>query len=441
MTTKRTGPVTHEAGPEAEIPAKESVAGLTIPDLTDENRRAALRAIRQRAHIETAQRRERVLLHQDLAVRLTRPPLNYNRPDQWSGVRPVGESGEGRARRDRRRSVATRARADRVVSEPADLAIEGLIGLAEEILKPKATQRPVYGSSTVSRIRRTNAELADIDDAIVAAVEDEHPVTLRGVFYRVVSAGAVEKTENGYRLIGRQLLKLRRDRVVPYGWITDGTRWIRQLSTWTDLDAILENAAASYRRALWHNQPTEVYVFTEKDAISGVIRPVVNRWDVPLGVLRGYSSESFAYSAAEVIRADLKRGKEVYVYQLGDHDPSGVDAWRDFTAKVREFVAAPAVAHGLASEVLAAVNFERLAVTTGQIETLNLPTRPTKRTDTRSKHFTGGSVEVDAIPAPTLRRLVEAAIVDHIDPEKLRLTRIAEESEREVLSRMIGPTP
>ena len=27
------------------------------------------------------------------------------------------------------------------------------------------------------------------------------PVTLRGVYYRVVSAGAVEKTEDGYRLV------------------------------------------------------------------------------------------------------------------------------------------------------------------------------------------------------------------------------------------------
>jgi hypothetical protein len=61
---------------------------LTIPELTDQNRRAALHAIRQRPHIETAQRRERVLRHRDLAEQLTRPPLGYKRADQWGGFVP-----------------------------------------------------------------------------------------------------------------------------------------------------------------------------------------------------------------------------------------------------------------------------------------------------------------------------------------------------------------
>ena len=189
-----------------------------------------------------------------------------------------------------------------------------------------------YGSSTVKR--RTSAELALVDDAIVAAVELNAPITLRGVYYRVVSAGAVEKTEDGYRLVGRQLLKLRRAGRVRYADITDGTRWITKPQSWNRLDQMLEDAAASYRRSVWHDQRVDVQIFTEKDAISGVVLPVTERWDVPLGVARGYASESFAWSCAQSMCAT--RG-EVYVYQLGDHDPSGVDAWRDFTEKVRRF--------------------------------------------------------------------------------------------------------
>lgn len=45
-----------------------------------------------------------------------------------------------------------------------------------------------YGSSTVNRQRRTRAELDAVDDAIVQAVAADSPVTLRGVFYRAVSA-------------------------------------------------------------------------------------------------------------------------------------------------------------------------------------------------------------------------------------------------------------
>jgi hypothetical protein len=282
----------------------------------------------------------------------------------------------------------------------------------------------VYATSPVKRRRRTNAQLAEVDEAIIAAVEMEHPVTLRGVFYRVESAGAVEKTEAGADLIGRQLLKLRRSGRVPYDRITDGTRFTRKPSSYSDLDDMLDAAAASYRRALWDDQAVDVHIFSEKDAITGVIYPVTSRWDVNLGVLRGYASESFAWNVAE---GALKGTNwPVYMYQLGDHDPSGVDAWRDFQQKVR----------GFAPE--AEVHFERLAVTPAQIALYNLPTRPTKSSDSRSGNFVGGSVEVDAIPPSTLRQIVEDAITQHIDPEALRLTRIAEQSEREILLNMKG---
>lgn len=39
----------------------------------------------------------------------------------------------------------------------------------------------------------TRSQTAALDAAIITAVTDEHPVTLRGVFYRVSSASAVDK--------------------------------------------------------------------------------------------------------------------------------------------------------------------------------------------------------------------------------------------------------
>lgn len=282
-----------------------------------------------------------------------------------------------------------------------------------------------YGSSTVKRRRRSDSELAEVDEAIIAAVRQEYPVTLRGVYYRVVSAGAVEKTELGYRLVMRQLLKLRRTGAVPYHWITDGTRWITAPPSWRDVDQMLSDAADSYRRQLWRDQNAEVHIFTEKDAISGVILPVTDRWIVPLGVLRGYASESFAYNVAQAIR---HTGKPTYVYQLGDHDPSGLGAWRDFQDKVTGFLG------DAAGRLIGA--FERLSVTPEQIEQWQLPTRPTKATDSRARKFAGESVEVDSISPRRLRELVEAAIVQHIDPHALRITEVAENSEREFLRRL-----
>jgi len=298
----------------------------------------------------------------------------------------------------------------------------------------------VYRASPVKRHRRTNDDLALVDAAICQAVEDDHPVSLRGVYYRVVSAGAIEKTEAGYNVIMRQLLKLRRDGTISYSYITDGTRLIRKSASWDELDEMLWTAAESYRRALWNDQDVEVMVFTEKDAISGILFPVTDHWDVPLGVLRGYASETFCYSIAEEILAAHRRSKYVIVYQFGDHDPSGVNAWESFTEKVGAFVSAK-LENGATGKTLPLsliVEFERLAVTPEQIVEYDLPTRPTKASDTRADKFEGESVEVDAIPASELRLIAQHAITQHIDLRALQLTQLAEDSERDILTRLAG---
>lgn len=191
----------------------------------------------------------------------------------------------------------------------------------------------VYRTSPVKRYRRTNAELAALDDAIMAAAGAEPPCTVRAVFYRCVSAGAVEKTERGYDAVQRQVLKLRRSGRMPYWWITDGTRWVFKPKTWRDAAAAMDALGSSYRKMLWLDQDVNVEVFSEKDALVGVVDEVCDRWDVPLGVARGYGSESFVWNVAESLDPD----RRTYIYQLGDHDPSGVDAWDDFCHKVRAF--------------------------------------------------------------------------------------------------------
>ena len=281
-----------------------------------------------------------------------------------------------------------------------------------------------YGTSALNgrRYRRTKAELAEIDVAIYEIAEAEEPVTVRGLFYRVMSLGLVPKTEQGYSVVQRQTLKLRRAGELPYGWITDGSRLRLKPRTFSSAQAALENTAQMYRRDLWINQGIHVEVWTEKDAIRGVISPVTAEYDVPLMISRGFSSETFLYETAEDINDE---GNPAVIYQLGDHDPSGVAAWDDIQRKLRDFVDADID-----------VTFERIAVTPEQIVEMELDTRPTKQSDTRAKAFAGESVEVDAIPSSTLRGLIRSAIEQWIDAGLLSLTKLAERSERTILTRI-----
>jgi hypothetical protein len=169
---------------------------------------------------------------------------------------------------------------------------------------------------------------------------------------------------------------------------------------------------------MWTNSDYELSLFSEKDAITGTISSVCQRYDVSLGVVRGYSSESFAWGVAQ----SLKPYKVNVLGNMGDHDPSGVHAWEDFINKVRNF-AGPNVP----------IAAERIAVTPEQIELFDLPLRPTKQTDSRSKGWEGGSVEVDAIPAPDLRRIVDDWISDFIDVDDWNQLCEVEESERTIL--------
>lgn len=277
-----------------------------------------------------------------------------------------------------------------------------------------------YPSSPIKRRRRTKAEIEDIRSTIYDVVSAERPMTVRQVFYRLVTVGKIAKTENEYNsTVCRLLVEMRLNDELPFDWIADNTRWMRKPKTHSDLKSMLDLTATTYRRALWDNQEEYVEIWLEKDALSGVIFGITSRWDVPLMVTRGYPSLSFLHEAAEWIDYE---DKPTYLYYFGDWDPSGVDIARVVEDRLTEFAAD------------AEIHFERVAVTPEQVSQWNLPTRPTKKTDSRSKSFQGASVELDAIPPEELRALVDNCIVRHIDDDKLKKTRIAEESERELLS-------
>ncbi|MHB8898074.1 MAG: hypothetical protein ACYC6Y_04950 [Thermoguttaceae bacterium] len=258
--------------------------------------------------------------------------------------------------------------------------------------------------------------------AMFDALEEDNPMTVRQVYYRLVSLGIIDKTEAQYQTVCRLLAEMRRAGDLPFDWLADATRWQRKPTTHSSLKSMLRRSARMYRQALWDDQDVYVEIWLEKDALAGVLYDVTAEWDVPLMVTRGYPSLSYLYSAAEALQEEEK---PCYLYYFGDHDPSGVDIPRKVEADLREF--APG----------AEIHFERVAVLPRQITEWNLQTRPTKKSDTRAKNFEGESVEVDAIPPTELRRLVRGCIERHIDPEALERTLAVEEAERDTLQAIL----
>lgn len=179
------------------------------------------------------------------------------------------------------------------------------------------------------------------------------------------------------------------------------------------------------RSNVWGDLPDYIQIWMEKEALAGVAWDVTEDMGVGLWVARGYSSISYLHNAAQHINNALQAGKTAYIYNLGDHDPSGCDAWEKAVNELRGFATAPDRVH-----------FQRIAVTPEQIRRLDLPSRPTKKTDSRAKDFEGESVELDAIPPDALRGLIRDTIESHIPEHVRRKHEQVEARERETLRQL-----
>jgi hypothetical protein len=280
-----------------------------------------------------------------------------------------------------------------------------------------------YETSPIKRKRRTKADISRLCQSLYNIAWEIEPATVRQLFYQATVQQILPKTEASYKLVCRMLTIMRRAGDLPYDWIADNTRWQRKPRTYSSLSQMLETTKRTYRRALWDDQDVYVEIWCEKEALAGVLYEVTAEWDVPLMVTKGYPSVSFLHSAAEAIAS---QDTPTHIYYFGDWDPSGTDIDRFVEQELRRYAPDSDIA------------FSREAVLPWQITQMELPTRPTKKTDSRSKNFKGDSVELDAIRPDLLRQMCRDCIERHIDTEQLERTRRVEEAERETLAMFAG---
>jgi hypothetical protein len=283
-----------------------------------------------------------------------------------------------------------------------------------------------------SRHRLTKAEQAELDAALIAITEELNPITVRGVFYQttVRIPLLVPKDQKGYGLVQRRLVKLREWGKVPYGHITDGTRWRHGRTRYEGLKDFQAHAASLYRRDYWAQADVHVEVWIEKDALAGVIFPtVVDEWGLDLMVNKGFASRTYLFEAGEYLAA---LDKPTHIYILSDFDSSGKCAARKVEVWLRRF--APRVE----------LHVHDLAVTKPQIVGWDLPSRPMKT----GKGTHGGAkfakehgdraVELDAIRPDRLRQLVSDAIEGHADVRQIEQLKDIEYQEKKAIRQWEG---
>jgi len=281
-----------------------------------------------------------------------------------------------------------------------------------------------YQACPIKRTRRSKAAVTDLKQVIYDVVAADHPMTVRQVFYQLVHRGVIEKSEAEYQQkVVRLLTAMRVAGELPFSWIVDHTRRRQVPRTFTNVAEAVEDTAIFYRNSALRDAPAYIEIWVEKDALSGIMWNATSVYDVPLLSSKGMPSLTFLHWTAEQMRHEWEvRGRPSYLYQFGDHDPTGTPIPPTIEARLREFC--PDFEFTV----------ERNALTEAQISEHRLPTRPTKRQgNSHAKSFEGESVELDALPPRILKATVTEAIERHITSEALAALRVAEESERDLI--------
>ncbi len=260
----------------------------------------------------------------------------------------------------------------------------------------------VRAASPRRKVRKPQAKTRVLHDAILAVAAGYERLSVRQLYYQLVSHYGLPKTEAAYNRVQEASVQLRRAGRLPYDKITDGSRVRRRQAGWDGIRDLLETYHEQYRRDYWAAQPHAVEIWCEKDALSGVIQPLCDEYGVTYVALRGFGSLSIAYESAQELR---HAGKPARIYFFGDHDASGWALARAVEVELRE--------HNRAIE------FEGMALHPYQVEHYRLPTRPGKPTDSRHaafvREFGDRCVELDALPPDVLEGLIRDVIEANID--------------------------
>ena len=265
-------------------------------------------------------------------------------------------------------------------------------------------------------------ELLDLARAILA---DGHPMTVRQVYYQLVSRQVIENKRTAYQKVSDLLVDARKSGAIPWGWVEDRLRRPRAVGMWRDLADFAETARRAYRRDVWAAQSVYIEVWLEKDALSGIFEDVLRDYGVTLNVGRGYDGWDSIHNAA--VRY-AQRGCPVTVLYFGDFDPSGEDMVRSLRDRLGELGSDP--------EII------KCALTPDDVTRYNLPPDFAKRTDSRAAAFIEQhgdvSVELDALPVGVLRARIVDELESRLDLDALAQVQAQENAERRRLAALLG---
>lgn len=268
--------------------------------------------------------------------------------------------------------------------------------------------------------KRNKESLSFINDIIAEYQAGGYVLTLRQLYYQLVARDIIPNVPSEYGKLSNLVKEGRMGGIIDWEAIEDRLRVAKKPPSWEHPASIIESCISQYAKDRMEGQPNYIEAWVEKDALSGVLSRVTEKYHIPIMVNRGYSSASAMHDAFNrfVHNAAYEQRDAIILY-LGDFDPSGLDMIRDVGDRLREFQ------EGCSDEELVEnmnIEVNPIALTESQISEYNPPPNPAKIKDPRAVEFMrkhgGSSWEVDALPPDVLNDVLEDSIRGLIDIDK-----------------------
>ena len=272
-----------------------------------------------------------------------------------------------------------------------------------------------------------------------------HKLTLRQLYYQLVSKDLIPNHVTVYKKLGKVLDDCRYSGQIDWDAIEDRGR-IPFLPYWVlGVEDAIQDTINRYRLNRQKGQSVHVEMWTEKDAISGILKKVTNPYHVRLAVNKGYTSSSALYRAYRRFLRIINQGAKVIVLYFGDHDPSGINMVSDIKRRISNFLHKGEQSKTGVWKDMESIDdvFQicRIGLTMDQVKTYNLPPNPAKMSDPRAKEYVMKygklSWEVDALSPDVLMQIVSESIEDIIDIDMYNDMRTQETSDKKTLEDMM----
>lgn len=223
-------------------------------------------------------------------------------------------------------------------------------------------------------------------------------VTLRQLYYRLVSEHLIPNKQTAYNSLSSRTAKARRE-----GWfpdLVDRGREIHLYQTFANPASALRWLSRIYRIDRTEGQEYAVWIAVEKNGLLNLLIDWFGDFGVPVIALGGYSSQTFCDDISQAVAND---GRPAILIYGGDFDPSGEDILRDFMSRTDCWWATP-----------------KVALLPEHIQEYDLPPLPGKTTDSRAQGFIDRhgelmQVELDALPPDVLQSLYEDEFFNWFD--------------------------